>query len=110
MSLTLEATQPLPLALGEDGIIRVGGTRVTLDTVAEAFQQGATPEEIQQQYPTLSLADIYSAISYILRHSEKVAEYLEIRTKQHLAVKKENTVRFNTSGLRQRLLSRRNRQ
>ncbi len=50
----------MPLAAGSDGVIRVAGTRVTLDTIASAFERGATAEEIVQQYPSLPLAAVYS--------------------------------------------------
>jgi hypothetical protein len=43
--LTITA-KPIPLEAGTDGVVRVGGTRVTLDTVVTAFKQGATAEEI----------------------------------------------------------------
>ena len=43
--------QPLPLTMDTDGVVRVGGTRVTLDTIIYAFLDGATAEEIVQQYP-----------------------------------------------------------
>jgi len=33
------------------GVLRVGGTRVTLDTVIAVFKEGATPEEIVYRYP-----------------------------------------------------------
>lgn len=39
-----------------DGVVRVAGTRVTLDTVVAAFEEGATAEEIAQQYPSLAFA------------------------------------------------------
>ena len=68
MSLAIEQTERVPLTADSDGVIRVAGTRVTLDTVAEAFQQGATAEEIVQQYPSLSLADVYSVFGYLLRN------------------------------------------
>ncbi|MEW5830264.1 MAG: DUF433 domain-containing protein, partial [Chloroflexota bacterium] len=53
MTLEIE-TQPLPLAVDIDGVVRISGTRVTLDTVIYAFLDGATAEEIAQQYPSLS--------------------------------------------------------
>ena len=43
-------------ARDEDGLIRLGRTRVTLASVVYAFDAGATPEEIVQKYPTLDLA------------------------------------------------------
>ena len=51
-------SDPVPLVLAEDGrVIRIAGTRVTLDTVIGAFKRGATPEEIAQDYSAVSLAD-----------------------------------------------------
>ena len=60
------SSDPAPLVTDEDGVVRVEGTRVRLDTVVFAFNQGASAEEILQQYPSLTLSDIYatSAITY----------------------------------------------
>ena len=52
MSLSITA-EPIPLKMQPDGIVRVGETRVTLDTVVVTFKQGATAEEIVNQYPSL---------------------------------------------------------
>ena len=78
MATTLQI-QPLSLSLtlSKDGVARVGGTRVTLDTVVRAFTRGATAEEITQQYPSLSLPDVYVIISYYLQNREEVDKYLE---------------------------------
>ena len=64
MSLAIEQPQPVPLDADGDGVIRVRGTRITLDTVVEAFRHGATAEEITQQYPTLSLAESWTASGF----------------------------------------------
>ena len=107
MSLAIEQTETVPLAAADDEIIRVAGTRVTLDTVAEAFQDGATAEEIVQQYPSLSLADVYSVLGYVLRHQAEVTAYLEQRAGQCDTVRGENERRFAPQGARARLLARR---
>jgi Protein of unknown function (DUF433) len=52
-----------PIEQGDDGVIRIAGTRVTLDSLVASFDAGATPEEIVQQFPSLSLPDTYAAIS-----------------------------------------------
>jgi len=52
MTILTIPTETLPLAMGPDSVVRVGNTRVTLDTVVAAFKQGATAEEIVQQYPS----------------------------------------------------------
>ena len=51
MSLVIEAPA-VPLRTDDHGVIRVGKTRVPLDTVVFAFNQGASPEEIVMSYPT----------------------------------------------------------
>jgi len=60
----------------EHGVMRVGSSRVMLDSVVASFQQGHSPETIQQQYPALSLEDVYGAIAWYLANAEEVARYL----------------------------------
>ena len=43
----------------------------THTTCGRAFKEGLTAEEIVQQYPSLTLADAYAAITYYLRHRER---------------------------------------
>jgi uncharacterized protein (DUF433 family) len=90
-----------------DGVVRVAGTRVTLDTIVAAFDAGATAEEIAQQYSSISLADVYSVITYYLRHKTDVSAYLHGRQEQVAAVRQEVEQRFPPSGLRERLIARR---
>lgn len=85
--------------------MRVGDTRVSLDSVIFAFNDGATPEEIVQQYPTLNLTDVYPVVSYYLQHRPEVEEYLELRQAQRLGLRKEIEARFDPRGIRERLLS-----
>ena len=70
------AAEPIPLEADVDGVVRVGGTRVTLDTVVIAFMEGATAEEILYQYPSLNLADVYAVIAYYLQRRSEVEAYL----------------------------------
>jgi uncharacterized protein (DUF433 family) len=107
MSLALEQPQPLPLETDRDGVIRVRGTRITLDTVVEAFRRGATAEEMAQQYPTLALADVYSVLGYFLRHEEEVSAYLASRASARDTVRRDNERRFDPQGVRDRLAARR---
>src|SRR5262245_28427475 len=106
MSLQV-AAEPVPLTKDADGVLRVGTSRVTLDTVVAAFREGMTPEGIVEQYPSLRLAEVYSIIGYILNHTEEVDAYL--RDREHLAeaVRRENEARFEPAGVRDRLLDRR---
>ncbi len=100
----------IPLQADADGVIRIAGTRVTLETLITAFSEGATAEEIVQQYPSLTLADVYSVIGYYLRRSAEVETYLQQRKTRAQAVRQQNELRFHPEGLRDRLLARRVRQ
>lgn len=102
-----DTNERVPIQIDADGVIRVGGTRVTLDTVIAAFDAGATAEEIIQQYPSLTLADVYSVIAYYLRHQSEVRAYLAERQKEAAQVREENERRFDPAGVRDRLLARR---
>jgi uncharacterized protein (DUF433 family) len=97
----------IPIQEDADGVIRVGNTRVTLDTLIAAFEEGATAEEIAQQYPTLDLADVYHVIGYYLQQPETVNAYLEQRRRHADAVRQQNEARFDPAGIRDRLLARR---
>jgi len=90
--------------------VRVGETRVTLDTVIAAFEEGATAEEIVYQYPSLDLADVYAVLSYYLQQRDEVEAYLRQRRRQAAAVRRQNEARFDPHGIRDRLLARRVRQ
>jgi uncharacterized protein (DUF433 family) len=60
----------------EHGVLRVGASRVMLDSVVAAFRQGHSPETIRQQYPALSLEEVYGAITHYLAHQAEVDAYL----------------------------------
>lgn len=107
MSLVLESTQPVPLLSGPNGVILVSGSRVPLETVARAFDSGATAEEIVQQYPALALADVYCVLGYVLNHRADVAAYVDSRTQMNKSIRDANERRFGSEGLRARLLGRR---
>lgn len=106
MTLTIEA-EAVPLRADASGVLRVGGTRVTLDTVVGVWQEGATPEEIIQNYSSLDLDDVYATITYYLRHRTEVDEYLARGRDEAARARTENEARSPQSGLRERLLARR---
>jgi uncharacterized protein (DUF433 family) len=81
MSLLIKADTP-PIRQDEAGALRVGKSRVLLDLVVRAFQDGATPEAIVQRYPTTTLPDVYAVITYYLRHRDEIERYLAEREQQ----------------------------
>ena len=102
---------PVPLRADEGGALRVGDSRVTLDTVIHEYENGAEPEGIVDAYSTLRLADVYAVIAYYLGHKEEVTDYL--RTRQAEAAELRREIESRQPGrneLRAKLLARRDRQ
>lgn len=97
---------PVPLRVDAGGAVRVGPTRVTLETVLYAYKDGATPEEILDSFPTLLLADIYSVIGYYHRHKEEVETFLDQSEMEAEKLRQEIEARWPSAGLRERLLAR----
>ena len=107
MTLVIGPESP-PLQADATGAIRVGNSRVLLELVIRAFEDGATPEVIVQRYSTVGLSDVYGAIHYYLRHPGEVAQYLADREPQARNVREQIEGRQgDMSGVRARLLSRR---
>jgi uncharacterized protein (DUF433 family) len=99
--------RPPPLTTGPDGVVRVTGTRVPLETLVTAFDAGATAEEIAQQYPSVDLAGVYAVISYVLDHRREVDEYVTRRRGEAARVRDEIEAKLPPAGVRARLLARR---
>lgn len=100
-----------PLREGADGAVRVGQSRVLLELVIHAFQDGATPETIVQSYPTVTLADAYAVVAYYLRHRSDVEAYLARRERKADEVQQQiESQQGDLRELRARLEARRNAQ
>jgi uncharacterized protein (DUF433 family) len=106
MELVLHSEAP-PLRQDDSGALRVGNSRVLIELVIRAFQDGATPETIAQQYPSTTLSDIYAIVAYYLRHREEIDTYLSVREQQAQQVRQRiESQQGNLTGLRDRLLAR----
>ncbi|MBP6787458.1 MAG: DUF433 domain-containing protein [Candidatus Promineofilum sp.] len=105
--MELTPTLAIPLTENEDGLIRVGQTRVRLDTVVYAFNEGYTAEEIVSQYPALELSDVYAVIAYYLGHRVAVDQYVAERVQVAEAVRREIEAQPEYQSFRQQLLKRR---
>lgn len=106
MDMVLQTEAP-PLRRDASGALRVGNSRVLLELVIRAFEDGATPETIAQQYPTTTLADTYGVIAYYLRHRSEVEAYLAERERQAEEVRERVESRQgDLAEVRKRLLAR----
>lgn len=91
-----------------DGTIRIGNTRVALESIVHHFSMGATAERIAQKFPSLKSAEVYGAISYFLENQEAVAEYILHQEKDSDETQNEFESKFQseTKALRNRILAR----
>jgi uncharacterized protein (DUF433 family) len=55
-----------------EGGYYVAGKRVSLDSIVYAFREGESPETIQQNFPSLTLEQVYGAIAFYLGHQPEI--------------------------------------
>jgi uncharacterized protein (DUF433 family) len=103
----LTFNQTAPLHQDETGTVRVTGSRVTLDTLVAAFKKGATAEQIQDSFPSLSLRQIYGVIAFYLDHQDDVEAYLKERRAEAEAIRKEIEGQPQYKEFRERIRRRR---
>ncbi len=105
--IALNLTSLAPgLRVDEGGVVRVGASRVTVDTLIGSYRDGSTAEEIVQQYPSLALADVHAAIAYYLTHQAEVNAYLLERQNAATETRRRAEQTGDRRGVRQRLLAR----
>jgi uncharacterized protein (DUF433 family) len=106
MNMPLQAVA-VPLFDDGYGGLRVDGTRVLLERIVHAFEDGATPEGIVQSYDTLRLADVYAVLTWYLRHKAEVEAYLHKRGEEADAIRRTIEAKQpDRAGLRARLMAR----
>lgn len=89
----------IPLDTNEQGVIRVTGTRVSLDSILHAYyNEGATAEEIVLRFPTCTIENIYTTISWALNHPDFVAEYLATQAARRDQLEQEIKQQYPSSG------------
>jgi hypothetical protein len=106
VALTVDA-EPLPLAADSNGVLRVGGTRVALDTVIGAFNAGAAPDAIVLHCDSLRLGGVYLVLGYYLRHRAEVDSYLTARRQRGEERRVAAEAKAPWREVRERLLARR---
>jgi uncharacterized protein (DUF433 family) len=107
MTLSI-AAEPIPLEMDESGTVRVGGTRLTLETVLDLFERGDSPDEIAAAFHGLERADVYAIITYYPRHRDEVEQYLREQEARAAENRREfEALQGDQSNLRAKLLARR---
>ena len=103
----LDLQQTAPLVADDDGGVRIIGSRVTLDSIVDEFKRGATAEQILEDFPSLTLREVYGAIAYYLEHTAAVEAYLRERAAAGEEMRRWIEEKLPTTELRERLRARR---
>ena len=106
MMVSSSITEQIPIRTDENGRLRIGNTRVLLDLVIYSFRLGNTPETITEQYPSLSLDDVYFSIGYYLRHRDDIDAYLQQQEAEAEAFRREYEAQHPPQITREILLAR----
>lgn len=99
--------EPPPLNEDAHGVIRIAGTRVTLDSLIDLYDQGASAEEIALCYDVLDLHEVYSALGYYLAHRAELDAYRAQQRSLRLEARAAAEQRCPPADLRARLEKRR---
>ena len=66
------------IEVDDDGVARIKGSRIKVQFIAvERTRMGLTPEEIHENHPHLTLAQIYAALAYYYDHQATVDAQIE---------------------------------
>ena len=89
----------------EEGVYRVGDSRVSLDTVVYEFNSGAAAAEIHREFDSMSLAQVHAAIAYYLHNKKDVDRYLAKREVEREKIRREIEAEFPPRVTREMLLA-----
>ncbi|MGE0376647.1 MAG: DUF433 domain-containing protein [Planctomycetaceae bacterium] len=101
------AVAEIPLSTDEHGVIRVGNSRVPLESVISYYREGATAEEIAEAFPALDCADLHYVLGYSLRHRTEVDAYMSVRAQDEARIRDEMDRTFDLAELKARIERRR---
>jgi uncharacterized protein (DUF433 family) len=59
-----------------EGNYYVAGTRVSLDSIVDAFGRGESAETVCQNFEVLQLEEVYGAIAYYLANQRDIDAYI----------------------------------
>lgn len=59
-----------------NGAYRIADSRVSLDSVVYAWLQGQSPDTIADNFPVLTLEEVYGAITFYLSNRDAIDDYL----------------------------------
>ena len=100
------SADPIPLRCDASGVLRIGDSRVTLDTLVHHYRDGASADEIALRFESLALPEIHAAIAYYLNHRRELDGYLA-RREEKASERRRDLEAGDPGSIRARLLARR---
>jgi uncharacterized protein (DUF433 family) len=90
-----------------DGAYRITDSRISLDSVVYAWRDGLSPESIRENFPVLSLEEVYGAITFYLANQEEIDQHLSRNAAGFEAARQKNIeqLRQNKPQLYERLVA-----
>jgi uncharacterized protein (DUF433 family) len=61
-----------------DGTYRIADSRVSLASVVYAWRDGLSPERIRENFPVLTLEEVYGAITFYLVNQAEIDQHLSL--------------------------------
>jgi uncharacterized protein (DUF433 family) len=83
----------------------LAGTRISLDSIAQCFNEGLSPETILGEFETLTLAQVFGAITFYLENHPAIDAY-RIRQQRRFEAARRDAAPL-PKNLRQRLVAAR---
>lgn len=95
-----------------NGAYRITDTRVSLDSVVHAWRSGLSPESIVDDFPVLTLEQVYGAVAFYLAHQDEIDEYLRQGAAEYEVLRQKHLqqLRATKPQLYQRLTAHKQRQ
>jgi len=59
-----------------EGVYRIAGTRVSLDSLVHLFREGVSAESMVESYPAVTLEQVHGALAFYLANRSEIDGYL----------------------------------
>ena len=89
-------TMPNYVEQTPEGVWKVSGSRVTVDSIVAAYLSGLSTEGIQEAFPSLSLEAIHGCLAFYLRHRTELDAYLQLERDHFEAERRTMAVKNQT--------------
>jgi uncharacterized protein (DUF433 family) len=91
MKTNMHATAYKHITIDEQGVARIDGTRMkVIHIAADLLANNSTPNQMQQSWPHLSLAQIHAALAYYYDHKRELDAAIQNELSQAEALRARN--------------------